>query len=228
MIKKIDICGMHVDNYTVRESMLRLEAYMNSTVLNIIETITMKQLMLATENSVVRECVENCDLSIIGEKEILAEVGNISVQRIREIQEKDFMFELIKRIVRNQRRVYLIGMTRADIEEVQKFFIEINSKFEAVDSYALEECEGDADDIINEINSETPDIIISVLPSPYEEEFLMEHKDKIGANIWYGLGTEYNKKTGIWNVSKMVRNLTLRGQLRRTMQMYEKEVKDRK
>ena len=219
---------MQVDNYTVRESMLRLESYTNNAVLNIIETITMKQLMLATENPVVRECVEKCDLSVIGEKEILAEVGNVSAQRIREIQDKDFMFELIKRIVRNQKRVYLIGKTRADIEAMHNFFVEVNPKFSEIESYALDECAGDADDIINEINSETPDIIISALPSPYEEEFIMEHKDKIGANIWYGLGADYHKKTGIFNVSRMVRNLSLRGQLRHTMQKYEKEIKDRK
>ena len=45
MIKKIDILGMQVDNYTVRESILRLDTYMSNTVLNIIETVTMKQLV---------------------------------------------------------------------------------------------------------------------------------------------------------------------------------------
>lgn len=219
---------MQVDNYTVRESMLQLESYMNSTVLNVIETITMKQLMLATENPVIAECVEKCDLSIIGEKEILAESGQVSVQRLREIKDKDFMHELIKRIVRNQRRVYLIAETRADIETMQNFFLEVNPKFSVTDSYALEECAGDADDIVNEINSEMPDIVISALPSPVEEEFVLAHKDKIGAHIWYGLGTDYNKKSGIGHVGNVVKNLTLRGRLRHTMQKFEKENKDRK
>ncbi|MBO5302777.1 MAG: WecB/TagA/CpsF family glycosyltransferase [Lachnospiraceae bacterium] len=228
MIKKINILGMQVDNYTVRESMLQLESYMNSTVLNVIETISMKQLMLATENPVIAECVEKCDLSIIGEKEILAESGQVSVQRLREIKDKDFMHELIKRIVRNQRRVYLIAETRADIETMQNFFLEVNPKFSVTDSYALEECAGDADDIVNEINSEMPDIVISALPSPVEEGFVLAHKDKIGAHIWYGLGTDYNKKSGIGHVGNVVKNLTLRGRLRHTMQKFEKENKDRK
>ena len=219
---------MQVDNYTVRESMLQLESYMNSTVLNVIETISMKQLMLATENPVIAECVEKCDLSIIGEKEILAESGQVSVQRLREIKDKDFMHELIKRIVRNQRRVYLIAETRADIETMQNFFLEVNPKFSVTDSYALEECAGDADDIVNEINSEMPDIVISALPSPVEEGFVLAHKDKIGAHIWYGLGTDYNKKSGIGHVGNVVKNLTLRGRLRHTMQKFEKENKDRK
>ncbi len=228
MIKKINILGMQVDNYTVRESMLRLESYMNSTVLNVIETITMKQLMLATDNPVIRECVEQCDLSIIGEKEILAESGQVSIQRMREIKDRDFMYELLKRVVRNQKRVYLIGMTRPEIETMLNFFMEVNPKFSIIGSYALDECAGDADNIVNEINSETPDIIISALPSPYEEEFILTHKDKIGANIWYGLGTDYNKKSGIGHVGKAVKSLTLRGQLRRTMQKFEKENEDRK
>ena len=35
-VKKIEILGMHLDNYTVRESLLRLDTYMGNTVLNII------------------------------------------------------------------------------------------------------------------------------------------------------------------------------------------------
>lgn len=228
MIKKINILGMQVDNYTVRESMLRLESYMNSTVLNVIETITMQQLILATENPVVRECVEKCDLSVIGEKEILEESGQVSVQRMREIKDRDFMFELLKRMVRNQKRVYLIGMTRAEIEDMQSFFLETNPKFSAIGSYALDECVGDSDAIVNEINSEMPDIIISALPSPYEEEFVLEHKDKIGANVWYGLGAGYSRKSGIGRVGKVVKSLTLRGRLRHSMQKFEKENTDRK
>jgi len=228
MIKQIDILGMRVDNYTVRESMLRLESYMNTTVLNVIETITMRQLMMAVENPVIREGLGVCDLTIIGEKEILAETGNVTVQRLREIKEKDFMQEFIKRIVRNQRRVYLIGMTQEDIQRAEQFLVKVNPKFTSVDNYALDECEGDPDDIVNEINGEAPDVVISVLPSPYEEEFILEYKDKISANVWYGLGMGYTNTGDVFNVGGIVKSMANRSRLRHIMGKYEKENKDRK
>ena len=47
MLKKIDILGIEVDNYTVREAMMQVENYLDNTVMNTIETIDMKMLELA-------------------------------------------------------------------------------------------------------------------------------------------------------------------------------------
>ena len=47
---------------------------------------------------------------------------------------------------------------------------------------------GDLEAVINDMNATTPDVIISVLPSPMQEQFLYEHRDKMNANIWYGIG----------------------------------------
>lgn len=223
MVKKIDILGMQVDNYTVRESLLRLDTYMCNTALNVIETVTMKQLMAAGENPVIRECLEQADLCVIGEREILSETGNATMQRVREVREQDFMRELIKRVVRNQKRVFLIAMTGTELENMQEFFKGINAKFNVAGSYAMEACAGDTDAIVNEINGATPDMIISALESPVEEEFVLTHREKMGAGVWYGIGTGYNKKRGHMQVGTVLRKLALRGRLHRSMSEYQNE-----
>lgn len=227
MIKKIDILGMHVDNYTVREAILQLDTYMNSTVLNIIETVTMKQLMLTGENPKVRECIEQADLTVIGESEILSVTGKISVQRVREIREKDFLHELLRRITRNQKRVFLMAMTRAEVEHMQKFFTEVNPKFKVEGTYAIEECVGDPENVVNEINGTTPDIVISAMTSPYEEEFVLDHRDKISASVWYGIGTDYDKKAGGLQVGSTLKRLMMQGKLHHTVSRYQAESKDK-
>lgn len=45
MIKKIDIMGIGLDNYTVRESMRQVENYLSNDVLNTIENISMQMLI---------------------------------------------------------------------------------------------------------------------------------------------------------------------------------------
>lgn len=90
MSKRIDILGVCVDNYTVRESLMRLDTYLGSTVLNIIETVTMKQLIAAGENAAIKNCLEQADLCIIGDYEILSETGNASSWRTREVRDQDF------------------------------------------------------------------------------------------------------------------------------------------
>ncbi len=228
MIKKIDILGMQVDNYTVRESLLRLDTYMSSTVLNIIETVTMKQLVAAGENPKIRECLEQADLCIIGEGEILSETGNATVQRMREVRDQNFLHELLKRAVRNQKRIFLIAVTREEVDAMQAFFIEQNPRFTAAGSYAVEECVGDMDTIVNELNGTTPDIVISALDSPVEEEFLLSHKDKIGAGVWYGIGASYKSKQGGIRIGETLQKLALRGRLRHSVSKYQNKSKDRK
>lgn len=228
MIKKIDILGMQIDNYTVRESILRLDTYMSNTVLNIIETVTMKQLVKAAENPAIKDCLMQADLCIIGEREILAETGNATVQRMREVRDQDFMLELLKRVVRNQKRVFLIAMTSEELEEIQTVFTEINPKISIVGSYAVADCVGDMDSVVNELNGTTPDIVISALDSPMEEEFILEHKDKIGAGVWYGIGASYKTVHGHRGVGELLQKLTFRGKLRHSVSKYENENKDRK
>lgn len=226
MIKKIEILGMRLDNYTVREAILQLDTYLNTTVLNIIETVTMKQLMMAGENPKIRECIEQADLSLIGEREILAEAGCLSIQRTREVRDRDFMREFLRRIVRNQKRVFFIAMTRTDVEQMQELLTEENPGLTVVGSFAIEDCVGDLDYAVNEINGATPDIVISGMTSPFEEEFVLEHKDKIGVSVWYGAGGVFHKKPGILKTDSL-RNLMLRFRLHHTVSRYQNENKDR-
>ncbi len=97
MYKKINILDICVDNYSVRESLLRLDTFMSNTVLNIIETVTMEKLVSAGEYPVIKECLEQADLCIIGEREILSETGNDTAQRVREVCGQDFLRELLKK-----------------------------------------------------------------------------------------------------------------------------------
>lgn len=226
-VKKIEILGMHLDNYTVRESLLRLDTYMGNTVLNIIETVTMKQLVLAGEHPVIKDCLNQADLCIIGECEILSEAGNPTLQRMREVRDQDFLQELIVRMTRNRKRVFLLAMTKEELEQMQRIFEEKSPKFAPAGVYAVEMCTGDLDTIVNEMNGSTPDLVISALDSPMEEEFILSYRDKIGTSVWYGIGASYQYKAGKMQVGKTFQRLALRGRLHLSVSKYrQKENKD--
>ena len=56
-------------------------------------------------------------------------------------------------------------------------------------SVALDECGSTEEGVINNINLLAPDIIVSVLPSPKQEYFLLQNKVKLSARLWYGVGS---------------------------------------
>lgn len=188
MIKKIDVLGLSLDNYTVREAIRQVETYLSNDVLNTIECISMEMLIQAEEDEVLRSVIQSLDLAVIGEKEILQATKASSMQRIRETEENDFFFEFFKRIERNRKSVFLIGESKETVEELKSEMEQEFGKIVIAGSYATEECVGALDAIINEMNATTPDVIVSVLPTPEQEHFFWEHKEKMNANIWYGMG----------------------------------------
>lgn len=227
--KKIDILGIRVDNYTVRESLLRLDSYLGSTVLNIIETVTMEQLVLSDEFPEIKDCLKQADLCIVGEYEILLAANGAAEQRIREVRNQDFLHELLKRIVRSQKRVFLVAMTNMQIQQMKESFLELVSEFVSVGDFAVEECAEDTDTIVNEINGATPDIVISALASPVEESFILSHKDKIGTSVWYGIRDSYCQGQGKIQVGKTLKKIVLKGRLHHVVSKYEQnKSKDRK
>lgn len=226
--KKIEMMGICLDNYTVRESLMRLDAYLGNTVLNIIETVTMKQLILSGETPVIKDCLTQADLCVIGETEILSETGNAAAQRMREVRDWDFLHELLKRMARSKKRVFLLAMKDEELTQIQNLFQEKIPQFEFIGSYAVEFSAGDMETIVNEINGATPDLVISALDSPVEEEFILSHKDKIGTSVWYGIGVSYYRKHGKIPVGSALKKLALRGRLRHSVSKYrQNESKDR-
>lgn len=223
MLKKLDILGLELDNYTVREAMMNVEIYLNSNVMNTIETISMSMLEKAGADEMMCNCLQNLDLALIGEKEILVAAGVNSTQRMHETCDNEFFYEFMKRIIRNKKTVYLIGEKNEQIDRLASFLSVEYEKLQIVGQYAMENCPGDLDNIVNAINVETPSVILSVLPSPAQEQFLTNYKGKLSAKIWYGLGENYAADKGKHFVMRWVKKLIYRKQLTNKLNQYKKE-----
>lgn len=211
MTKKIDILGMELDNYTVREAIRYVETYLSNNVLNTIENVTMKTLIASETDSVIGEALSLTDLTIIDEKEIIQAAGVATMQRLQETVSNDFAYEFFRRVERNKKSVFLLGETEEKIATARRQLQEEFPKLVFAGEYAIENCVGDLEAVINDMNATTPDVILSVLPTPMQEHFLMEHKDKMNANIWYGMGEQgiRKKQRGIghffWKKMRMER-----------------------
>ena len=220
MIKKIDILGIQLDNYTVREAIMRVEAWYDNNVLNVIEMVSMQMLTESESDPVLKEVISSLDLAVIGEKGILQAAGVDTMQRIRETEENDFSDEFLKRVERNRKSVFIIGETQGAVDEFTQELREEYPKLVLAGAAATENCVGDLEGVINEMNAATPDVIISIIPSPGQEHFLVEHRDKINANLWYGIGGfEVHRKRS--RIKGFFWNLIHRVRLKNSIEKYE-------
>lgn len=193
MIEKVKVMGIELDNDTVNGALGRAELYLEEGMLHTIESVSMEMLLAAQRDEELEQTLKSLDIALIGEKEILVVVddegtGESNKQKITEIEENDFFFEFFKRIEQGGKSVFLLGETTEKIADYETLLTEHFPEISIVGKYATESCNGDWEAVVNDMNSTTPDVILSVLKSPGQEHFLWENKGKISANIWYGLG----------------------------------------
>ena len=162
----------------------------------------------SSESPQIKECVEQADLVVVEDPEILSVAGINSSQRIREAEDHLFFTELLKRLQRGQQQVYLVASKNAALEKIQEILRERYEKLHIVGQYSIEDYPDDLDRMINEINSAAPDVIISVMPTPQQEEFLVANRSKLLAKLWYGLGENYGllmeKKGFGWRMKRLI------------------------
>lgn len=226
MIKTIDVAGIELDNYTVRETIMNVEKNMADNGFHTIEEVNMDMLIQAEADDVIREALASVEHTVIAERGILEAVGADSYQRKHEIDHHDFFYEMMKRIERNRLTIFIIGQSTQQTQQMCDRITELYPKCEVIGVGALDECSGNLDALINEINSQTPNVIISVIPSPMQEHFLMDNREKLSAGLWYGMGTmelEEPKRGFANGIRKMFRTHKLEKHLNHYSEKRESE-----
>ncbi|MCR4955751.1 MAG: WecB/TagA/CpsF family glycosyltransferase [Lachnospiraceae bacterium] len=196
MIKKIEVMNIELDNYSTREAMLLVETFLNNTVLNVIEEVSMRLLVDAKEDGELQESIRSFDLAIPGDREILVEAGYDNSPQINDVDNDNFFHEFAKRVIRNKKSVFLLGQTEEDVEKLQEY---LKGDYERMNIIGMSYLDKYQDDlgIINEINIAAPDVILSVIPSPGQERFIAEQKQRLHAKLWYGMNAKYlTRKSG--------------------------------
>ena len=210
MIKQIQILGMTFPNYSLRDELQLAQEALRSERLCMFLTMSMQSLMKVSSSGSEEEksFVEQADLIVVEDPEILSVAGITSNQRIREASDHLFFAELMKRLQRGQQQIYLVASKNAALEKIKEVLGERYEKLHIVGQYSIEEYPDDLDRMINEINSAAPDVILSVMPTPGQEEFLMKNRSKLLAKLWYGLGENYSllleKKGFGWKMKRLI------------------------
>ena len=184
MIKKIDIAGLQLDNYTVREMLMRVDRRISEKILTTIEEVNMDTLALAESDEEVKQALEACDYSVIADEGILRAASADTLQRRHEIEDHDFFYELFKRLERNDKKIFVIAESQKAVDEAEEFLLGLFDRARISGKGVLDDSPGCSENLVNEINIVSPDAIASFLPSPSQEKFLLHNREKLLMNLW--------------------------------------------
>lgn len=189
-MRNMHVLGVELQDYTVREAMKKTDLYLKKGKVCTIAYITTRGLMAAEHSEELRTFLSNIDLTVAADSDILRAAGVANRNRVREIEDDEFMKEFLKKLVRGRKTVYLLTGTKEQMDVLEKGLRSYQESLRIVGRFSLDTLEQDEDWLINEINGLVPNVIISNISSPQRESFFETNHMKINASIWLMLKDE--------------------------------------
>ncbi len=191
MNEKIQISDLTIDNYTAKDAMKRVVEYLNTEALNIIEIVTLGTLGELADDEELQRQVSEFDITFAGDRAILEAAGIKDARSLRDAEPMLFIKMAMRFLHKYQVKVFLLAENESGLAKLQEQFHETYSQAVIVGAATMEE-HGTSDDmILNLVNGVEADCIISTLPSPMQEQFIIRNKSLLDARLWLGLGNSF-------------------------------------
>ena len=185
MHTKTSILGVEVDLVSQSQLYDITKEYLSNDKLNIYFLLTSELIKAAEENEEYRKCLEQADLMLPGEQHMTTIGEELSLLPDVALN-YDALLTMAKELT-EKKMVFLLCENNKEKEHLKEYMKEHLPKFTVVGEYCYEENLGD-DQIINMINTFAPDIIISTLPTPLQEEWIVTYCSKVNAKLYIGMG----------------------------------------
>lgn len=206
MNAELEILGVKLKHYRVDAAMEIAEEYLSNDKLNTIGIVTMQMLMQASKEPTWKQYIEDLDLTVIGETEVLEATGiDPETPSYEEVETNEFIARFFWGLIQKKSRIFVLGDTEEELQTLQKYLTETYPGIEIGGGAVVETLEESAfDSLVNEINSQTTDVIVSGLAGTRQDRFVLENSSKISAKIWLSLGehstlqNEAGIKTSWW------------------------------
>lgn len=195
-MKVIDVLGMQITDYPMKEAIKLALKYVSGGAMNTIFYVSSQVLLDAGDNPRQKEWLESMDLILYGEPTVLDVLGERSRERKNEIKQDEFLHEFVKKIARGKQSVYLILDTQEKADALEQYLTELHGSIQIVGKYIWDDTASGTEDLVNELNDASPDVIISKLPNAVQQRLICENRRMINANVWVALLYErvINKK----------------------------------
>lgn len=189
-MQEFTIFGIHVKDYTQKESLHLLGEYFNNGGLNIVSYLNTRMLVDSEHDEQCRAWLNALDMTVIAEPEILKAAGQVDDNRIREVETGFIMKSLIHKITKQKLSTYLVTDSSTAMIELERELRQIQPSMKVGGRFILEEemqTASKEDAMINDINDVAPTVIISRLPFKQQIRIMSDNKKRINGELWIGL-----------------------------------------
>ena len=217
----MSVLGIHLWDVSVRESIRTMGHYFVNHKINVIYFLTTEALLEASANDEMRNYIESMDMTIPMTTDILSAAKVTNRYRIKEVENRQFSKEMLEKLEREQATILLLSETKEQMEELH-LKLSSRKRLRIVKSVVMEELTGGFDQAINEINQESPQVLISQLEMPRQEQFIYENRKRVNIKIWIAFPSGFTEKSEESVKQGKLRTLVARTLFKRIVSKYDK------
>lgn len=190
-MKNETIADIQLDVGSTREYSRLIEEWLNNDSFHIVEVLNMQGLVDAGENSEAMECLKRSDLVIPQGEDLLELLDDVPEEDLDELKSQELLVSTLHRITDEGHTVFFLTNTAGNLREVKSMLGKIvGDHLNIAGEYILKDSDMDPGDVINSINSVTPDVVFSILKSPENERFLKYGLQMINASLWVSVSID--------------------------------------
>ena len=189
-MQKINMLGVAITDYSLKESLIKLDSFIGGGGLNTILYVTTPMLIMAGENEEEKNEIEAMDMTLCGDADILKVAEIKSVSRLYEVENQVFLKEFLRRLVLGGGKVYLLAESEEEVDSLQGELENIQKDIQIVGKSVIPDGGEGLEEIINRINDIAPIAVISRFPSGGQEKWMIEAKPFVNAEVWLGISKD--------------------------------------
>ena len=163
------------------------------------------------------------ELLIVGDRTLLELSGIEDRTLLKEAETHLFLKMFLRYLKKGNRKVFLLAPSEERMGKLRDYLARYYSGIEISGAEIVEDKPQVGDMIVNKINGAETECILSVLPSPQQENFIGENKAVLDARVWLGLGDGLSKSDAKKSTRGKIQNFFVKFMLKSEIKKKEKK-----
>lgn len=186
-MQSVQILGIELVDHTKWESLGIAEGFLRNHAIQVILYVNSKELSLAAEDRKLKDFIEQAGLTLWSTTELVRVAGLMNKKRHREVENREFLRELLSRLSKNHQAVAVIADTEERAELLKKELLSMQDKLSIVACQSIDTSGNRMAQDVNAINSVAPAIVIARFPIASQCHWLTDAKQLINAGVWLAI-----------------------------------------
>lgn len=197
MSERVKILGVNVDSVTMAQSVERVEELIVAKKNSIVATANAEMLLRATNDDELKNILNAAELVVPDGAGTVWAARHLGYEMPERVAGFDLVQELMKIAPSKGYKFFLFGSAPTIADKAKLKAQELYPNIEIVGTRNGYFTAADEPEIIAQIKSAKPDILLAALGVPKQEKWLAAHKDELNVPVSIGVGGTFDVMAGV-------------------------------